>query len=164
MFQTRDTWQGEPVAFTVPRHYIPHEDGSWELFMAQGSGARYFDESGTMYWDCQQGQRMVPDQHFSYPSAPYKHTSLVLTVEKRLSLTKVSAWLGGLGILGASAWSLGYSTSTEFLSWITIFGAATLFGGCMGILYLQLHFIKNRYTDRFRLAQMRARIFFQRLH
>ncbi|OAG23419.1 hypothetical protein CC77DRAFT_1018240 [Alternaria alternata] len=156
MFQIRDTWQDEPGAITVPKHYIPYKNGWWELSMMQ--------ESGAMYWDHQQGQRVVLDQHPLYPSAPHKHMSLVLAVEKKLSLTKVSVWLCGLVVLGASAWSLRYSTSTEFLSWITIFGAATLFGGCLGILYLQLHFVKNRYTDRFRLAQMRARIFFQRLH
>jgi hypothetical protein len=42
-------------------------------------------------------------------------------------LAKVSIWLGGLYI----AWSLKYSTSTEFLSGITIIGAATLFDGCI---------------------------------
>jgi hypothetical protein len=80
-------------------------------------------------------------------------------------LGKVSAWLSGLYILGASAWSLRYSTSTELLSWITRIGYATLFSsGCMGILYLQLLFIESRYGGRLRDAETRARIFFQRLH
>lgn len=129
--------------------------------MTQKSGASYFDKSGAMYWDRQQGQRVVPDRHPLYPSALHKQMSLVLTVEKRLSLSKVFIGLGEVGVLGAFAHVLRHLTYTDFVSCITTFGAATLFGG---ILYLQLHFIKNRYTDRFRLAQMRARIFFQRLH
>lgn len=46
-------------------------------------------------------------------------------------LAKVFTWLGGLHI----AWSLKYSTSTEFFSGITIIGAATLFDGCI-LFYL----------------------------
>jgi hypothetical protein len=49
-------------------------------------------------------------------------------------LAKVFAWFSGLFFLGAYTWSLRYSTSTGFLSGITIIGAASLFGGCMGII------------------------------